>query len=555
MIPKTTWLIGSSPDCDLVVEQPSVTWFHCRLSEAGDGYLLEDLGSTNGTFVNGQKLTVPARVDKNDRVTLGLTVPMPWPEKASSAPKSGPQGKTVFRVGRDPDNDIVIDNAEVSSVHARVLVAPGKDRGEVEDLGSTNGTSLNSVENHVTHATFTRGDTLYFGPVPVPASRFLGGPVPEPEPADGIPRLRFTGALQTIGRDSSCDIVVETLVVSGRHARLIRSGTLLVIEDLRSSNGTFVNGRRISEPTPVKHGDLIGLGAHTMRLVDGEAPAATMAAQTIGSVYHGASPTTAAALTPIRLLLLAAFAIQPLLVAVAAFALAGLFAPGPEAPTVSIVLAETMFALSLGSVWLGLLGSGLLHAARLHPPGREGSSLASSLATTLALGAGALLVATAATVGLISLRVSLVGDGFAIIALAALTAFASFCLGRVLIGLTGRLTVASVIAGVLFFLMAGLGGPRWPLTVLNPVVRSVTGLFPSRWGFEGLLLLNTEEATPDDPTRSPDDLAEPYFPAETERTGTTTCATALVLIVVGLILAETVISASERERLRQGTGS
>ena len=44
-----SWTIGSGPDCDLVVDRPVVSGRHCRLTRVGDGYLLEDLGSTNGT--------------------------------------------------------------------------------------------------------------------------------------------------------------------------------------------------------------------------------------------------------------------------------------------------------------------------------------------------------------------------------------------------------------------------------------------------------------------------------------------------------------------------
>ena len=74
-----SWVIGSDPGCDLVVAAPSVSGRHCRLSRTEEGYTLEDLGSTNGTFVNGQRVGSRARVSPADRVTLGQNVPMPWP--------------------------------------------------------------------------------------------------------------------------------------------------------------------------------------------------------------------------------------------------------------------------------------------------------------------------------------------------------------------------------------------------------------------------------------------------------------------------------------------
>ncbi|MBZ0299155.1 MAG: TIR domain-containing protein [Anaerolineae bacterium] len=68
----------------------------------------------------------------------------------------------------------------------------------------------------------------------------------------------------TIGRDITNDIVINDQQVSRRHVRFARNeevGPLsFLIEDLDSSNGTFVNGERLSEPLALKHGDHIVLG-------------------------------------------------------------------------------------------------------------------------------------------------------------------------------------------------------------------------------------------------------------------------------------------------------
>src|SRR5437764_3538901 len=98
-----TWIIGSGADCDLVVARPTVSGCHCRLTETSDGYLLEDLGSSNGTYVNGVRITSATRVSAADAITLGLTTLMPWPVVA------GAPGVAVLRIGRDADNDIVLD--------------------------------------------------------------------------------------------------------------------------------------------------------------------------------------------------------------------------------------------------------------------------------------------------------------------------------------------------------------------------------------------------------------------------------------------------------------
>ena len=65
--------IGSRPDCDLVVNVPSVSGHHCRLTLDETGFVLEDLNSTNGTFVNGERIrgAVRVRLMATDTIHLG----------------------------------------------------------------------------------------------------------------------------------------------------------------------------------------------------------------------------------------------------------------------------------------------------------------------------------------------------------------------------------------------------------------------------------------------------------------------------------------------------
>jgi len=163
--------IGSRPDCDLAVNVPSVSGHHCRLTRDETGFLLEDLNSTNGTFLNGERIRGAVRVN--------LTVT----------------------------------------------------------------------------------DTIHLGSHALAAERLLSLIDREPTPT-----ISFRGAEMVIGRIPGCDQVIDLPMISSRHASLFREGVRILIEDLRSSNGTFVNGTRIEGPVVLNSGDEVGLGSHLVTL-------------------------------------------------------------------------------------------------------------------------------------------------------------------------------------------------------------------------------------------------------------------------------------------------
>jgi hypothetical protein len=63
-----------------------------------------------------------------------------------------------------------------------------------------------------------------------------------------------------LGRAPDCQMVIPSAAVSRRHARVRRREREVTIEDLGSSNGTFVNSEKISAPTKLKNGDRISFG-------------------------------------------------------------------------------------------------------------------------------------------------------------------------------------------------------------------------------------------------------------------------------------------------------
>ncbi len=87
-----------------------------------------------------------------------------------------------------------------------------------------------------------------------------------------------------IGRDEANDIVIADPEVSRHHARLRRRGETFTVEDLGSTNGTFVDARRVTAPTPLKNGSEIQLG-----------PFVTLIFEEIAVAEAANSPTDASA--------------------------------------------------------------------------------------------------------------------------------------------------------------------------------------------------------------------------------------------------------------------
>lgn len=87
-----------------------------------------------------------------------------------------------------------------------------------------------------------------------------GAPGPTPGTAYGLE------AVSSLGRDVNNDVVVDDAFVSTRHALLTYRGRAWYVEDMGSTNGTFLNGQRIEQTTPCGYGDVIQVGQIRFRL-------------------------------------------------------------------------------------------------------------------------------------------------------------------------------------------------------------------------------------------------------------------------------------------------
>jgi pSer/pThr/pTyr-binding forkhead associated (FHA) protein len=72
-VESSSLVLGRAPECELPLEDTYVSQQHARIFAKDGAWYVEDLGSTNGTFVNDQRLSSPAMVQSGDRIRLGTT--------------------------------------------------------------------------------------------------------------------------------------------------------------------------------------------------------------------------------------------------------------------------------------------------------------------------------------------------------------------------------------------------------------------------------------------------------------------------------------------------
>lgn len=86
-------------------------------------------------------------------------------------------------------------------------------------------------------------------------------------PTPGV-TFPLDGDQLTIGRDSTNGVAINDAEISRKHARMMFQGGKYVLEDLGSTNGTFVNGQRLAGPVVLKPGDVVSLGEQIVLMYD-----------------------------------------------------------------------------------------------------------------------------------------------------------------------------------------------------------------------------------------------------------------------------------------------
>ncbi|MFI9331433.1 FHA domain-containing protein [Kitasatospora sp. NPDC052868] len=161
--PSRAYHVGRDPTSEIVLDDPRVSWHHAVLRASAGHWLLEDVGSTNGTFTDGRRIQ-QEDIGPGTRLRFGNAADgpsatfagLPQPPAGERTSLVAPQASGIFRqptsvlrlpertvrIGRAGDNDLVLNDLVVSRHHAELRTLP--DGGhEIVDLSSHNGTYLN----------------------------------------------------------------------------------------------------------------------------------------------------------------------------------------------------------------------------------------------------------------------------------------------------------------------------------------------------------------------------------------------------------------------------
>ncbi|MFE1802571.1 MULTISPECIES: ABC transporter ATP-binding protein/permease [unclassified Streptomyces] len=232
------YTLGRDPQGDIVLEDARVSWRHATISWGGRSWVIEDHGSTNGTFVQGQRIH-QMEIGPGSAVHLGNATDGPrlsLTGAAAAAPQAQPQQQPYAAQG-----------APAAGWAQQTPQAP-EQSWQQSQQGQQGG-----------HIPQQQGSGGAAGAPPVYGDR-----------SPTTFHQMSLGRVMRIGRALENELVVSDLQVSRHHAEFHATPDgRYEIRDLGSHNGTFVNGMPIAKGGSALLGanDIVGVGHSTFRLV------------------------------------------------------------------------------------------------------------------------------------------------------------------------------------------------------------------------------------------------------------------------------------------------
>ncbi len=252
-----TYTIGRSQECDLIVSSGYPSRKHAKITVDGDSLVLEDLGSTNGTFVNKRQIDAPAKIRPGDVVKFDSAA------YHVVAPESGSSTLVMRNLGATSQipasSSIVIEEEEqdIGSETAFHQAFPlPADWSESESGGQT-----------FTGDAFSREKIDQLLDKCLPKDRKVSAAlvITSGNHKSRVVGLIPKGAAQrwTIGRSEKCQFPLTDASVSSQHAILQFANEAWEIKDTDSTNGMKINGRKESQGR-LRDGDKVSLGQVNM---------------------------------------------------------------------------------------------------------------------------------------------------------------------------------------------------------------------------------------------------------------------------------------------------
>jgi pSer/pThr/pTyr-binding forkhead associated (FHA) protein len=260
-IGSTPLVIGREAGCDIVVPNKDVSRRHAEIFASPQGYVLVD-SSTNGTFVNAERVEAQRVLARADVIRIG-------------------DHEFRFYADRVPDVQSLV-NAPPMQPPAPAPAAAAPPAAPVfTPLPSAPAAGAAERLSHTMHGVPTPSASSMapppMAPPPPPAASAAPAPRPTPAPraAGGSPalatflvrsgqlkgqRLTVRVPVVNIGRAEYNDLVLPDDSVSGAHAKLQRREGIWVLTDNESTNGTWVDGERVSGETMLGPGAVVRFG-------------------------------------------------------------------------------------------------------------------------------------------------------------------------------------------------------------------------------------------------------------------------------------------------------